>query len=347
MGRLIVVSNRLPLGDNPSGGLVVALRDALSDGGVWVGNSGQSVEEPSTELAAHPGAPFERLSFDLTPDEHRDHYLGYANSVLWPLCHGRVDLLQMSPDYPAAYRRVNARVAQMVAAILQPGDRVWVHDYHHFPLAHELRRLGVEAPIGFFLHIPFPSPMAFQALPDAEEATRWIVAYDLFGLQGQRDVAALFEAVPNRPGDRDPAGGGRLLRRRDGITSPPSRSASTWTTSPPRPRVPGRGRKAQRRSSAWTGWTIPRGLPQRFRAFRRATQPPARHGGQGRALADRPAHARGRAGLQGHSDGARAAHRRHQRRARRSRLDADPLHPPPGPAGPARPGSSVTPASGW
>ena len=39
--RLIVVSNRLPLGDDPSGGLVVALEDALrSSGGVWVGFSG-------------------------------------------------------------------------------------------------------------------------------------------------------------------------------------------------------------------------------------------------------------------------------------------------------------------
>ena len=29
--RLIVVSNRLPLGDDPSGGLVVALEDALRE----------------------------------------------------------------------------------------------------------------------------------------------------------------------------------------------------------------------------------------------------------------------------------------------------------------------------
>ena len=194
MGRLVVVSNRLPLGDNPSGGLVVAMGEALSEGGIWIGSASETVDEPASELTPHPGAPFERLSFDLTPDEHAHYYLGYANSVLWPLCHFRVDLMVMRPDYLAAYRRVNRRIARLVAAQLRPGDRVWVQDYHHLPLAHELRTLGVENPVGLFLHIPFPGPMAFNALPNAEEVARWIAAFDLFGLQAERDVAACGEA---------------------------------------------------------------------------------------------------------------------------------------------------------
>ena len=195
MGRLVVVSNRLPLGDNPSGGLVVAMGEALRRGGVWIGNSGETAESPSDALAPHPGAPFERLSFDLTEEEHRDYYLGYANSVLWPLCHFRVDLMVMRPHYLSAYRRVNRRIARLVAETLRPGDRVWVQDYHHLPLAHELRVLGVTNPIGLFLHIPFPGPMAFNALPNAEEVARWIAAFDLFGLQAERDVAACREAL--------------------------------------------------------------------------------------------------------------------------------------------------------
>ena len=36
--RLVVISNRLPMGANPSGGLVVALHDTLAkSGGCWIG----------------------------------------------------------------------------------------------------------------------------------------------------------------------------------------------------------------------------------------------------------------------------------------------------------------------
>ena len=91
MSRLVVVSNRLPLGENPSGGLVVALADALSGGGLWIGNSGKLDPQADEALTPHPGAPFDRLSFDLTREEHENYYLGYANQVLWPLCHNRVD----------------------------------------------------------------------------------------------------------------------------------------------------------------------------------------------------------------------------------------------------------------
>ena len=200
MGRLVVVSNRLPLGDSPSGGLVVALKDALADGGVWIGNAGVTEDEPVSELQDHPGAPFDRLSFDVTEAENEGYYLGYANSVLWPLCHRRVDLMEMRPEYLSAYRRVNRRIARLVAGVVGPEDQIWVQDYHHLPLAHELRAVGVTNPIGLFLHIPFPGPMAFQALPNADEVARWIAAFDLFGLQSRRDVAACMEALRTIPG---------------------------------------------------------------------------------------------------------------------------------------------------
>ena len=72
--RLIVVSNRLPLGDDPSGGLVVALQDALSGSdGLWIGFSGQVTDDPAPELQDHPGAAFARMSFDLTPQQHEEY----------------------------------------------------------------------------------------------------------------------------------------------------------------------------------------------------------------------------------------------------------------------------------
>jgi trehalose 6-phosphate synthase len=56
-GRLVVVSNRLPLGDNPSGGLVVALAEALEQsGGIWIGTTRDIAEAPSEDLTSHPGS---------------------------------------------------------------------------------------------------------------------------------------------------------------------------------------------------------------------------------------------------------------------------------------------------
>jgi trehalose 6-phosphate synthase len=189
MSRLVVVSNRIPLGDNPSGGLVVALEDALrTSGGLWVGFSGEVADDPADDLAFHEGAAFERASFDLTPQDHDEYYLGYSNSVLWPVCHGRADLMRIMPEYLEGYRRVNERIARLLVPHLRSDDRIWVQDYQLFPLAQELRKLGVQSLIGHFLHIPFPGPTDCATLPNPDELFEWLSHYDLVGFQAQRDL---------------------------------------------------------------------------------------------------------------------------------------------------------------
>ena len=189
MPRLVAVSNRIPLGDNPSGGLVVALEDALrTSGGLWVGFSGETVDEPSDDLTFHEGAAFGRASFDLTPQDHDEYYLGYSNSVLWPVCHGRADLMRILPEYLEGYRRVNERIARLLVPHLRPDDRIWVQDYQLFPLAQELRKQGFTGLIGHFLHIPFPGPTDCATLPNPDEVFEWLAHYDLAGFQAQRDL---------------------------------------------------------------------------------------------------------------------------------------------------------------
>ena len=39
----------------------------------------------------------------LTPDEYAGYYLGYANSVLWPVFHNRLDLAQFEAGYFDSY----------------------------------------------------------------------------------------------------------------------------------------------------------------------------------------------------------------------------------------------------
>ena len=191
--RLIVVSNRIPMGDNPSGGLVVALHDALArSGGVWLGAHPETGDgsEPLEEVGRTPS---QRLAFRLTQEQLDNYYLGFSNSVLWPLCHRRGDLIDMQRDYVDAYSQVNARVAQLIADIVTPDDLIWIHDYHFFPLARELRALGVLNRIGFFLHIPFPALGDLSMLPEPESFADCLAHYNLIGLQTRGDVARCLE----------------------------------------------------------------------------------------------------------------------------------------------------------
>ena len=193
-GRLIVVSNRVPSDGPPSGGLVVALHDCLKErGGIWYGTSGHIADAPSDTFDQVPGDGYEMQTFDLTQEEHEGYYLGYANSVLWPLCHRRADLMALRAGDFEVYLNVNRRLARMMARHLKPDDMVWIHDYHFLPLATCLREEGVTATIGYFHHIPFPAVHDLMALPEHDIFPEWIASFDLVGLQSRRDVAAALE----------------------------------------------------------------------------------------------------------------------------------------------------------
>lgn len=186
MSRLLIVSNRQPSFDSEggAGGLAVALRAVLEDaGGLWLGWSGETVEVPADEPQRSVRDGIEILSLDLTEREKKGYYRDFANRTLWPLFHGRLDLTRFDHDAYAIYRAVNGRFADTLAALLREDDRIWVHDYHLIPLAGELRRRGVKAPIGFFLHIPFPQSRPLETLPWLMELLGDLCLYDLVGFQ--------------------------------------------------------------------------------------------------------------------------------------------------------------------
>src|SRR6185437_5208438 len=116
-----------------------------------------------------------------------EYYNGFANRVLWPLFHYRPGLIDYQRSDHAGYMRVNRQFAGHLAALLRPTDLIWVHDYHLLPLGDELRRLGVEQPIGFFLHTPFPAAEVFRILPNHSKLIRAMCAYDLIGFQTEND----------------------------------------------------------------------------------------------------------------------------------------------------------------
>ena len=200
MARLIVVSNRVavPGRDNQAGGLAVAVRSLLKrHAGLWFGWSGTvSVDEDvTTKTFRHGDVSY--VVTDLLAADYQEYYNGFANRVLWPILHYRLDLAEFSRRDLSGYRRVNAHFATQLDELLQPDDVVWVHDYHLLPLAKMLRDRGHRNRIGYFLHIPFPPPEILTALPNHEWLIPQLAAYDLVGLQTENDATNLARYLEN------------------------------------------------------------------------------------------------------------------------------------------------------
>ena len=135
----------------------------------------------------HRAGVVKLITVDLSREDHDAYYRGYANGVLWPVFHYRLDLADFDAGYIHGYRRVNQLFARLLAPLLRPDDLIWVHDYHLMPLASELRALGCQQRIGFFLHIPLPPPMILAAIPGHDWLLRGLCAYNVVGFQSRTD----------------------------------------------------------------------------------------------------------------------------------------------------------------
>ena len=194
MARLIIVSNRVALpnreGNAQAGGLAVAMRAVLRrQPGIWFGWSGRVAPEETASTREIRQGGLSYVVTDLAQEDYDEYYNGFANRVLWPILHYRLDLAEFSRRDLTGYMRVNEHFAAELQKLLQPDDLIWVHDYHLMPLARMLRERGHRNRIGFFLHIPFPPTELLTALPNHERLIPTLTHYDLLGFQTENDAA--------------------------------------------------------------------------------------------------------------------------------------------------------------
>jgi len=201
--RLVLVSNRLPLNvveregmielQEIAGGLSSGMNDYLNGLGstsfseldhIWIGWPGISVNddrkrEEIMEMLSKSNA----YPVFITEREMNNFYQGFCNSVLWPLFHYFPTYVIYNKDYWLHYKRVNEIFSNRILEILKPGDVVWIHDYHLMLVPRLLREKVRDMPIGFFLHIPFPSFEIFKLLPGEwrREILLGILGADLIG----------------------------------------------------------------------------------------------------------------------------------------------------------------------
>jgi trehalose 6-phosphate synthase len=202
--RLLVVSNRAPLevtrgATGPRitrtvGGLATALDDALRErGGTWVAWAGTCADETLSPAAT--GLPYPVRAVRLKEREVSNYYAGFANQVLWPLCHMFPTRCCFQPTFWTAYQQANARFAAAVQDEARPGDLVWVNDFHLCLVPGLLRDAGLDARIGLFWHIPFPPPSVFGICRWREELLRGLLGADLIGFQTDGDARNFLECV--------------------------------------------------------------------------------------------------------------------------------------------------------
>ena len=199
MGRLIIVSNRLPItvtgcGDEievvpSSGGLATGLGSVHADSGsLWVGWSGLDANaSPEARRSLQTQLSSRRLvEVPLSSEEVSVYYEHIANGVLWPIFHDQLEKLPNLIEGWETYDAVNARYADMIAACARPGDTVWIHDFHLMRVPALLRERAPALRIGFFLHIPFPNPEIFFALPRRQWLVEGMLGADLIGFHTRR-----------------------------------------------------------------------------------------------------------------------------------------------------------------
>jgi trehalose-phosphatase len=187
--RLVVASNRLPFTvsmpngvpefKSSSGGLTTGLWSYLERTAadpsrkldfVWVGWPGGDIPEESRELVLKHGEAYKAAPVFLPSESVDRFYHGFCNKTIWPLFHYFSTLARYEEDYWQEYQKVNQLYADALLRTLRPDDTLWIHDYQLMLVPRMIRKHYPEMPIGFFLHIPFPSYEVFRLLPRAWRA---------------------------------------------------------------------------------------------------------------------------------------------------------------------------------
>jgi trehalose 6-phosphate synthase/phosphatase len=165
---------------------------------LWMGWPGSSIPpEHEAEVRAYGEKMFKSSPVYL-PEESMDRfYLGFCNKTIWPLFHYFPMLTHYEEENWQEYRNINRTFADAVLNALRPDDVLWIHDYHLMLLPKIVREKFPDMPVGFFLHIPFPSWEVFRMLPRPwrEEIIEGLLGSSLIGFHNHDYVRDFFTSV--------------------------------------------------------------------------------------------------------------------------------------------------------
>ncbi|PKC74143.1 hypothetical protein RhiirA1_516604 [Rhizophagus irregularis] len=160
---------------------------------VWVGTLGMPTDtltdKTRVDIRAKLTTEYDSIPVIVPDHDFEGHYNQFCKQVLWPTFH------YVLPDNPKKqiqededtswkhYVALNQHFADTITENYQPGDIIWINDYHLLLVPGMIRKKLPNAMIGFFLHIPFPSSEIFRCLPVRKELLEGVLGADLIGFQ--------------------------------------------------------------------------------------------------------------------------------------------------------------------
>ena len=186
--KLIVVSNRGPIGyvldggervaRRGAGGLVTALAPLVSHHEVtWIASALSAEDravaaQGAVEETAADGSRYRLRLVAHEPEAYELYYNVVANPTLWFVQHGLWDRKHdperdLLPAWDEGYVAVNRAFADAVVAELelQPDAAVFFHDYHLYVAPRLVREQRPAASIAHFTHIPWVDADGWSVLP--------------------------------------------------------------------------------------------------------------------------------------------------------------------------------------
>lgn len=198
--KTIIISNRLPVKvirtkygleiTDSEGGLATGLGSVYRSGdNIWIGWPGLEITDKEEQKFVEKELKKKNLiPLFLTDEEVKLFYEGFANEIIWPICHYRPSYSVFELQSWLFYKQVNKKFAHLLKEYIAPEDTVWVHDYHLMLLPKLIRNEHPELSIGYFQHIPFPSHEVFRLIPWRKELLEGMLGADLIGFHTQSDV---------------------------------------------------------------------------------------------------------------------------------------------------------------
>jgi len=198
--KTIIISNRLPVKvkrtdkgltiTESEGGLATGLGSLFpSENNIWIGWPGLEVTDKEEQVFITKELLKQNLiPLFLTENEVECFYEGFANEIIWPICHYRPSYSIFDRKSWLFYRQVNKKFLSLAEQYIKEGDTIWIHDYHLMLLPSLLRKKFSDVRIGYFQHIPFPSHEVFKLIPWRNELLEGILGADLAGFHTEDDV---------------------------------------------------------------------------------------------------------------------------------------------------------------
>eukprot|EP00833_Pecoramyces_ruminatium_P008481 jgi/Orpsp1_1/1182513/evm.model.c7180000081580.1 len=157
---------------------------------IWFGLPGEqslTLTDDAKEVLTNKLINYDCVPVFVEQEQFNGHYNQVCKQIIWKAFHYQL------PEYPKCankeqqwwnnYREVNEKFAEVIVKHYQPGDIIWVNDYHLMFLPKILRKLIPNAAIGFFLHIPFPSSEIIRCIYAREQILEGLLGADLVGFQ--------------------------------------------------------------------------------------------------------------------------------------------------------------------